>query len=632
MTAPASGQVRWVSGFWADRFQQVGEVTIPHIWAAMQLERNGAVYGNLRAAAGLEKAEFHGKNWSDGDFFKWLESVAHVYAITHDAALDRKMDELIEVIGKAQAPDGYISTQVQLRPGRNRWTNRGDHELYNMGHLIAAACAHHRATGKRNLLRIAIRNADYLYGVFAPRPPALAHFCFNPSQIMSLVELYRVTGEPRYLKLAGIFVDMRGSQPGGTDFTQDRVSLRDETEAVGHAVTAAYLWAGATDVYAETGETALWKSLDRMWRDVVDRKMLVTGGLGVHQNWKTLRRDPVGESFGLPYQLPVRTAYSETCANIGNAMWNRRLLEITGDARYTEIMELALYNSMLSALSADGTAFFYTNPLRRVGQDLPLQRNDWPVRWPNNDQPGMQFGFCCPPSIARTIAQLHDWAYSLSPEGVWVHLFGSNRLDTNLPGGGRLRLRQQTGYPWQGNVRLSFDEAPGRAFSLMLRVPSWAGGSRLTVNGEPVAAAAGSYVNLRRVWAAGDAVVLDMPLDPRLVEASPWVDETRNQVAVMRGPLVYALESPDLPAGVSIFDVAIPAGVRFTPRFDPRLLGGVSVLEGTALRAVRAPFGDSLYRLFRPVQPESVPIRLIPYYAWANRGVSHMTVWLPLTF
>ncbi|HID05901.1 MAG TPA: glycoside hydrolase family 127 protein, partial [Armatimonadetes bacterium] len=380
------GTVRWTDGFWYERFELCHRVTLPAMREALDDPDNGAVFKNFYIAAGLQRGAHMGRFWSDGDCYKWLEAMAHVYSVTRDCELDRIMDEHIEIIGKAQESDGYICTQIQLTD-KERWQATGYHELYNMGHLLTAACVHYRATGKRNFLEIACKLGDYLYNVFQPRPPELANFGWNPSNIMGLVDLYRATGKRRYLELAGIFVDMRGSAPkgeqwhrrqnrsDGTDQTQDRVPLRQETEAVGHAVTAMYLYCGATDVYAETGEPALREALERIWQDVTTRKMFITGALGALHQGVSRRGDRVGEAFGLPYQLPNATAYNETCANIGNAMWNWRLLRIDGDAKYADIMELVLYNSMLSGMSIDGKHFRYTNPLRWHGAEHLLLSN-----------------------------------------------------------------------------------------------------------------------------------------------------------------------------------------------------------------------------------------------------------------
>jgi len=347
------GSVLWTKGFWAEKFELCKNVIILSMRRAMDVPENGAVFKNFAIAAGLEEGEHLGTDWSDGDCYKWLEAVVHVYGVTGDEELDRIMDESIEVISKAQDPDGYICTQIQLTD-KERWQERRHHELYNMGHLMTAACVHHRVTGRDNFLNIAKRLGDYLYKVFQPRPPELAHYGWNPSNIMGLVDLHRVTGDSRYLELAGIFVDMRGSAPGGDDQNQNRVPLRNETEAVGHAVTATYLYCGAADVHAETGEEALLDALGCIWNDVTGRKMYITGGVGPLHQGVSKRRDPVHEAFGLEYQLPNATAYNETCANIGNAMWNWRMLGITGEAKYADIMEQVVYNSMLSAVTING--------------------------------------------------------------------------------------------------------------------------------------------------------------------------------------------------------------------------------------------------------------------------------------
>ena len=369
------GAVCWTDGFWAEKFDLCKNATIPSIRRAMDIPENSAVFGNFAVAAGLESGEHRGTLWGDGDCYKWLEAVAHIYGITGDAELDRTMDESIEVIGKAQEPDGYICTQIQLTD-KERWQERHHHELYSMGHLLTAACVHNRITGKDNFLNIAVKLGDYLYDLFQPRPSELALYGWNPSNIMGLVDLYRATGDDKYLELAGIFVDMRGSAPGGTDQNQNRIPLRKEATVVGHAVTATYLYCGAADVYSETGEKALLDALEGIWEDVTCRKMHITGGVGPLHNGMSLRRNEVHEAFAMEYQLPNSTAYNETCANIGNAMWNWRMFQVDGEAKYADVMEQVLYNTMLSGMSADGERFFYTNPLRWHGEKHHLLSND----------------------------------------------------------------------------------------------------------------------------------------------------------------------------------------------------------------------------------------------------------------
>jgi len=629
-------QVRWTHGFWADRFALARNAVIPHVWDVMQLPGNAAYYGNLRIAAGLEKGEFHGAKWSDADVYKWLEAVAHVYSLTHDKKLDQWMDEVIEVIGKAQAPDGYISTHIQVRDNV-RWGQKGFGELHNMGHLMTTACIHYRATGKPSLLRIATKLADYLYGLFRSRPAELANLGAAPSNIMGAVEMYRTTGEARYLELARIFLDIHGSVPGGADNVQTKTPFRKEQEAVGHAVSAMFLYNGAADVYAETGDKTIWETLDRLWRNVAGRRMAVTGAVGPlhhgssHRPPNSSQTDLVQEAFGLIYELPSRTAHNETCGVILNGMWNWRMLALTGDVKYADLMETAFYN-MLAGVGIEGKSFFYTNPLARHGDELPLLWLDTAKRWPSTVERARPRSFCCPASVVRALPSIHEYAYSVSEKAVWLNLYGSNTLDTELPGGERLRLQQESDYPWDGAVKITVDAAPATEHSLMLRIPAWAPGSALMVNGrvseQPVEP--GKYAELRRKWSRGDTVELQLAMQPRLVEANPFVEEARNQVAVMRGPLVYCLESPDLPAGVRITEVALPSRIELKPRFDAKLLGGVAVLEGQAVRRAAANWGDALYRTLRPAPKQPIEIKLIPYYAWANRGISHMTVWMPL--
>ncbi len=628
---------RWTGGFWGDRWETNRRVTVPTMKQVMELPNNAATFRNLRLAAGEIQGKFSGNNWSDGDCYKWIEAAASVFALTRDPELERQMDEAIAIIAKAQASDGYISTQIQLSE-KGRWTNLNHHELYNMGHLLTAACIHHRLTGKSNFLDIARKLADYLYTVFEPRPKELAHFCFNPSNIMGAAELYRTTGDQKYLRLAGIFVTMRGSQPDGSDLNQSKIRLRQEKEAVGHAVTATYLWCGAADVCAETGEPALLAALQGLWDDVTSSKMYITGGTAALHHGASQRTllkqkpDLVFEAFGAPYQLPNRTAYNETCANIGNAMWNWRMLLLTGEAKYADVMERVFYNSMLSAIGLEGKDYFYSNPLRRGPADVPLMTQDSAQRWPDTTPASPVRCFCCPPSLARTIAQLHTYAYGLSADGVWIHLYGSGRLDASLPGGAPITLSQQTDYPWDGKITIRLEKTPPVETALRLRIPGWVSGASIKINGQRFTqeVSPGSYCELRRRWSAGDTVELDLPMPVALMESHPLVEENRNHLAVMRGPLVYCLEEKDLPPGIAIEDVRLVRAAKWTVRREPTLLRGVTVLETQAKRLSQAKRVDALYRRAADDSAEPVSLRLIPYYAWSNRGEGQMTVWLPV--
>ena len=400
------GDCRWTEGFWADKFKLCEQVMVPHMGTLLKGDV-GHAYNNFKIVAGLKEGEHHGTNWHDGDFYKWMEAATYVYAINQDPAIIAELDAIIGVIGQAQAEDGYLHTAVMLK-GLGRYTNRQHHEMYNSGHLLTAACIHHRVTGKRNFLDIAVKHADHLVRTFGPQPKELARFGFNQTQITGLVELYRTTRNKEYLRLAEIFINMRGRskpEPDDTawykmvgDMVQERVPLRKETEAVGHAVLALYYYAGAADVYAETGERPLIDALDRIWANIVDKKMYVTGACGQTHHGSSSRVDFVHEAFISEYMMPNLTAYNETCANICNAMFNYRMLGIHGESKYADVMELVLYNSALSGISEDGKHYFYTNPLRRT-HDHAMDTTDQKTREP------YIHCFCCPPNLVRTIAK-----------------------------------------------------------------------------------------------------------------------------------------------------------------------------------------------------------------------------------
>jgi DUF1680 family protein len=619
----APGAARWTRGFWAERFELAHRVVAPEMRKTLEIHGNGANIVNLRIAAGVESGEFQGNNWSDGDVYKWLEGMAHLYARTRDRALDREMDSVIALIAKAQQPDGYLSTNITLRR-EERWKEPRRHEMYNMDHLLTAAAAHYRATGKKTLLSVAERAADYLYRLFAPRPPSLAHFG-APSNLMGFVDLYRAAGDARMLELAATLVDSRGSAPGGTDHFQTRIPLRREKQAVGHAVHATYLYASAADVVAETGDAGLRSAVERIWRDVADRRVSITGAVGPFDPGLSIRRDIVNEGFGGDYDLPQRRGYNETCANIGNALWNWRMLAYSGEARYADAFEITLFNSVLSGMGLDGQSWSYANVHRRFGDEAPLMRNETLTRWHDTLHKPSADSYCCPPNLLRVIASLDSYAYGASAGAIWVNLYGSSTLAVE-----GVRLVQETDYPWDGRVKFTIRQAPPREIALRLRIPAWSERTTLALNGKPqTGPAAGRYTEIRRRWSAGDVVELELDMAPRLMQANPLFEAARNQTAVMRGPLVYCLESPDLPPGVRVSEVALPRAIPLNPRFDRALLGGVAVLEGTGRRYPERKW-SGLYAALRPSPPEPVAVRLIPYFAWSNRGVSHMTVWMPL--
>jgi uncharacterized protein len=639
-------EVRWTHGFWADRFELCRTQTIPAMWRIVEGTNYSQFFENFRIAAGLAQGRHRGAPFNDGDFYKWLEAASATLSVTNDPNLARLIDQCIDVIAKAQRPDGYIHTPT-LIANRNAdipvgassrpspFQNPLDFEMYNMGHLMSAACVHYRVTGRTNFLAAARKAADFLCETFRNPTPDLARNGICPSHYMGIIDLCRITRDPRYLDLARKLFAMRDLATGGTDDNQDRVPFAQQTNAMGHAVRANYLYAGAADLFLETGEPALRSTLERIWTDVVQQKMYITGGCGAlydgaspdgAKDQKSITR--VHQAYGRSYQLPNLTAHSETCANIGNVLWNWRMFLATGEARFMDILELALYNSVLSGVSLDGTNFFYTNPLRALDPS-PVD-----LRWKSKRMPFLS-SFCCPPNLARTIAESSGCAWSKSADGLWVNLYGSSRLKTKLSDGSTVQLTEETDCPWNGRVQIRIDECSEIPFALHLRIPAWAKDASVRLNGNlaDLHPTHGSYCEFRRSWHSGDIIDLDLPMNPRLIEANPFVEETLNQVAIQRGPLIYCLESSDFPskARFSLRDILIPSNMDLVARFDRNLLNGIVVLEGKALARHAANWDGQLYRDLQPTPLQPINVRFIPYFAWGNRGPSEMTVWLPLS-
>lgn len=612
--------------FWAPRLKINREVTLPSQYR--QCEETGRL-DNFRRVSGTKDVPFQGIFFNDSDVYKWLEAASWSLA-THpdDPALQTMVDDVIAEIAGAQDANGYLNTYFSVERVGERWTNLKDmHELYCAGHLFQAAVAHHRATGSDRLLNVALRFADHICDTFGPQDTGRREGTCGHEEIeMGLVELYRVTGHQRYLDQADYFISARGQNPSacyndrdpasaGHDrhYRQDHVPFRQLAEVTGHAVRQIYLDCGATDVLTETGDETLKAALDAQWDNMTGRRMYVTGALGARHE---------GEAFGKDYELPSDRAYAETCASIANVMWNWRLLQLTGEARYADLMELALYNGVLAGLSLDGTQYFYVNPL---ADDGTHRRQPW-------------FGCaCCPPNVARLLASLSGYFYSSSDEAIWVHLYASGTANIVLPDGGRVGLKTETNYPWDGDVTITIEEAPSTPFTLNLRVPDWAGDRAIvTVNGDrPVGVKAG-YAAALDAPKAGDRVQLTLPLRPRLMESHPHVADTFDKVALMCGPLVYCVEQADH-AGADVRDLMLSAEDDLASEFVPELLGGVAVLGGEALaRRTSSTWEGALYQTVRDdvsrgedKSSQPAQLRAVPYYAWANREPGAMRVWLP---
>ncbi|MFC0877307.1 glycoside hydrolase family 127 protein [Saccharicrinis sp. FJH2] len=634
--------VTWTDGFWADRFKVCEESMVPHMMAMYMNDSISHGFANFEIAAGLKKGEHVGPPFHDGDFYKILEGLIMVYAMDPTEKVDHELDSIITIIGETQRPDGYIHTpvvieQLKEKGAKNEFAERLDFESYNMGHLMTAACLHYRVTGKTNLLDIAIKATDFLYNFYQRNKKELALNAICPSHYMGVTEMYRTTGDPKYLELAKGLIDIRSMVEDGHDHNQDRIPFREQTKAVGHAVRANYLYAGVADVYAETGDTTLMHALDAIWNDLVETKLYVTGACGalydgVSPNGTSY--DPseiqqVHQAYGHDYQLPNMTAHNESCANIGNLLWNWRMLLASGNAKYADIMEEVMYNSLLAGVSLDGKRYFYTNPLE-VSQDLPYK-----LRWSKDREEYISYCNCCPPNTIRTVAEISNYMYSISDDGLWVNFYGGNELHKKLGKKQVLDIDQITDYPWNGDVTLNIKNAPKGQFPVHVRIPGWCDAAIVKVNGNPVEKEiiSGTYVRIDRKWKKGDKIELTFPMEVDLIAANPLVEENRNQIAVKRGPVVYCLESMDLPKDVNLFQVGIPVKNDLKPEMIEIDGAKIMALQGDGVLINDKKWDqNNLYRKVKAVEEKKVPLKLIPYYAWDNRGVGDMSVWLPVVY
>jgi len=632
------GDVNWTTGFWAERFEVCKNSMVPHMMGNYLDTEVSHAFKNFEIAAGLDEGEHVGPPFHDGDFYKMLEAEIMVYAHSRDKKLEDEIDKIINVVGKAQRSDGYIHTPVSIKEKnepdkKHEFSERLDFETYNMGHLMTTACIYYRVTGKTDLLEIARKATDFLYNFYLTASAELARNAICPSHYMGVTEMYRTTGDPKYLELVKSLIEIRSLVEEGTDQNQDRIPFKQQTKAVGHAVRANYLYAGVADVYAETGDDSLMIALEKIWQDLTQHKMYITGACGalydgVSPNGTTYDQpsiQQVHQAYGSDYELPNITSHNESCANIGNLLWNWRMLQITGNAAYADIMETIMYNSLLAGVSLDGTGYFYTNPLcvaDEISHDL---------RWSKHREGYISYCNCCPPNTIRTIAEIQEYFYSKSDDGIYVNFYGSNKLKTtvkNKP----VEIIQETNYPWDGRIKLMVNDFPSED-NLYLRIPVWSKTSEIKINGKMAAknSKAGEYTKLDYSWEKGDLIEINLKMKHALIEANPLVEETRNQVAVKRGPIVYCLESPDIPKKTRIFDYKIPSDIMLKP-VNTNLDGSnIVALEGFLLKEKQTNWNKTLYREILNSKPESIKIKLIPYYAWDNRGKSEMTVWIPLS-
>ncbi|HIX53958.1 MAG TPA: glycoside hydrolase family 127 protein [Candidatus Sphingobacterium stercoripullorum] len=628
------GDVSWTNGFWADRTRICFDNMIPSIWDVYTDPDISHAFRNFEIAAGLHEGEHKGPSFHDGDFYKVLEAVVAAYAQTKDPALLDRINEVIPVIEKAQREDGYIYTKASIDQ-RNKgedieFQDRLSFEAYNIGHLMTAGCLHYRITNKRDLLDIAIKAADYLYGFYKSSNPTLARNAICPSHYMGTIELYRTVKDPKYLELAKHLIDIKGEISDGTDDNQDRVPFREQNKAMGHAVRATYLYAGVADLVAELQDTTLSNRLLNIWEDMTETKMYITAGVGslydgVSPDGTSYNPDDVQkihQAFGRDYQLPNLTAHNETCANIGNVLWNWRMAALTGEGKYIDVLETALYNSVLSGVSMDGDKYLYTNPLA-YAKELPFQQ-----RWSKQRVPYIELSNCCPPNTVRTVAEVSSYAYGISKEDIWVNLYGANELNTTI-GGKEVTITQETNYPWQGQVKLTVHQA-GENLGIKFRIPGWAENVVIKKQGKEIEYVNDKgYASIRGEISKGDVFEIDIPLTVDFMEANPLVEESKNQVAIKRGPVVYCLEEADLDPSVNLFDLKVKVLDDFKPVKGEIMDQDIYFLEGNAYLTGGKKEWNSLYRKIDNRNETAVPVRLVPYFAWGNREFGDMSVWLP---
>lgn len=607
--------------FWAPRIQVNSEITIPYV--LQKCRETGRVDNFLKAAGKKPATNLTEYPFDDSDVYKVIEGVSYALQVKANPSLEKSVDTLIQIIGEAQEPDGYLYTFRTMKPAKlhpwisqKRWEKDSDlsHELYNSGHLFEAAVAHFLSTGKKSLLDIATKNADLIVKDFLVGKAPY----FPGHQVIEtgLSRLYRVTGKKEYLDLAKYFLDIRGTGVvRGSEYSQSHKPVTDQHEGVGHAVRAAYMYTGMADVAALTGDQSYINAIGKIWSDVVTKKMYLTGGIGA---------TGAGEAFGAPYNLPNMSAYAETCASIANVYWNNRMFLLHGDAKYIDVMERVLYNGMLSGIAQDGKKFFYPNPLSSMGQH---QRSAW-------------FGCaCCISNVTRFMPSVPGYVYAQDKNNVYVNLFMTNNADIKLPSG-KLTLAQETAYPWKGDVKITVTPEKQMAFAMRVRIPGWArneavpgdlyrfasfkGASKIIiqVNGKPVNySIEKGYAVFNRTWKKGDVISFELPMEIEKVLANEQVKDDNGRFALQRGPIVYCLEGPDH-TDLAVQNIVVDQQANFTSSYNANMLNGVLLLNGTGNATTRQENSDELLK-------KELPVKAIPYYAWNNRGPGEMVVWIP---
>ncbi|PCH69093.1 MAG: six-hairpin glycosidase [Bacteroidales bacterium] len=610
--------VQVTDSFWGQRLKASREITIPLAFG--KCEETGRYENFINAAHPSDTIKVEGLSFDDTDVYKTIEGASYSMQTFPDKKLDKYIDSVLIIVAAAQEPDGYLYTSRTMNPahphewaGTKRWEKEEDlsHELYNLGHMIEGALAHYQATGKTNFLDIAKKYADCAVREVGDKPGQATVVPGHQIAEMALSKLYVATGEHKYLDLAKYLLDKRGYTTIKSEYSQSHKPVLEQDEAVGHAVRAAYMYAGMADVAALTGDTTYVKAIDRIWENIVGKKLYITGGIGATGH---------GEAFGKDYQLPNMSAYCETCAAIGNVYLNYRLFLLHGESKYYDVLERTLYNGLISGVSLEGDGFFYPNPLESIGQH---QRKPW-------------FGCaCCPSNICRFIPSVPGYIYAVHKSDLYVNLFMSNNSEIKVDGKPVL-LKQTTNYPWVGDINLEVNPKKKQNFNLKIRIPGWLLGQvvpsnlyafsdnkklsySVKVNGQSVESQLqNGYFTISRTWGKGDKVEVHFDMEPRTVKAHPLVEADQGRVAIERGPIVYCAEWPD--NDYSVLSAVIPQKPEFTVENKPDLLYGINMIHTDAQLLS--------YNTQGKIEVKDVQLNMIPYYAWAHRGSGEMTVWL----
>jgi len=633
-------EVMITGGFWKVLFDKVKSQVIPYQWKVLNDDIPGIppsyCMSNFRVAAGKKEGEFGGCVFQDSDVGKWLEAVGYVLMQSSDPGLEELADSAIDDIVAAQQSDGYLNTYYIINGLDKRFTNLKDnHELYCLGHLLEGAVAYYQATGKDRLLNALIRYVDLVARLIGPEEGKKHGYPGHEEIELALMKLYSITKDEKHLKLARFFIDERGRAPfyfreetgkyGNKDHWKDSPfqynyyqagePVREQQYAMGHAVRAMYLYSGMTDVAVKTGDSTLVDACKRLWNDVINRQMYITGAVG---------SSAYGESFTFDYDLPNDTIYAETCASIGLCFFAKRMMKMECNAQYGDILEKCLFNGVISGMSYDGTSFFYVNPLEVVPEasekdylrhHIQVTRQKW-------------FGCaCCPPNIARLLASVSNYAYSKSEDRILVHLFMESRVKTELKSG-RIGFDIETNYPWDNVVFIKVNEAPSSPMQIAIRIPGWCENFELRINGNKVRyGLENGYAMIERVFQQEDKIELDLDMPVTMAEANPRVREDVGKIAVMRGPVVYCLEEVD--NGKDLHRIYVERDTTFRCKYDKNFLGGAVLLESDGKKLSQTEWEpDKLYRKATKPEFDSIRLKWIPYYLWSNREPGEMVVWV----